>query len=242
MARIYSLRVWRAFLFVIFGAAATLVSGSAEAGGGTLTVGMTAGDLPTMTGNPDQGFEGYRFVGYNLYDSLILWDLSKSDKPTDIKPGLATAWQIDKANPKRWVFQLRRGVKWHDGCPFTADDVVWNLGYSADPKAAQFNPAQFAQTRSYLGNFTGVEKIDDYTVAFNTKVPDSLFPYEISYVLMISPCRAKEVKYNWVQYALHPSGTAPIALTASCRTSVSNWCQTPAIGTKRAFRGRIGWC
>src|ERR1700719_4096403 len=35
--------------------------------GGTLTVGMTAGDIPVTTGNPDQGFEGYRFVGYNLY-------------------------------------------------------------------------------------------------------------------------------------------------------------------------------
>ena len=35
---------------------------------------MTAGDIPVTTGNPDQGFEGYRFVGYNLYDSLVLWD------------------------------------------------------------------------------------------------------------------------------------------------------------------------
>ena len=68
---------------------------------GTLTVGMTAGDLPATTGNPDQGFEGYRFVGYNLYDSLVLWDLSKSDKVADIKPGLATEWQVDEANPKR---------------------------------------------------------------------------------------------------------------------------------------------
>src|SRR5206468_1953952 len=65
------------------------------------------------------------------------------------------------------------------------------------------------QARSYLGNFAGVQKIDDYTVAFDTKGPDSLFPYEISYVLMISPCRAKEVKYNWAEYALRPSGTGP---------------------------------
>ena len=54
-------------------------------------VGMTAGDIPVTTGNPDQGFEGYRFVGYNLYDALLLWDLSKSDKPSEIKPGLATS-------------------------------------------------------------------------------------------------------------------------------------------------------
>jgi len=185
-----------------------LVGPPAQAGG-TLTVGMTAGDLPITTGNPDQGFEGYRFVGYNLYDSLALWDLSKSDVATDIKPGLATEWQVDEANPKRWIFKLRQGVKWHDGCDFTADDVVWNLSHSTNEKALEFDPSQFAQTRTYLNNFAGIEKIDDHTVAFTTKVPDSLFPYEISYVLMISPCRAKEVNNNWTEYALRPSGTGP---------------------------------
>jgi len=193
-----------ALALAVFGAAA----GPARAGG-TLTVGMTAGDLPVTTGNPDQGFEGYRFVGYNLYDSLVLWDLSKSDVPTDIKPGLATAWNIDEANDKRWIFKLREGVKWHDGCPFTADDVLWNMSHTMSEKAPEFDPAQFAQARPYLVNFAGVQKIDDHTVAFDTKVPDSLFPYEISYVLLISPCRAKEVKYNWTEYALHPSGTGP---------------------------------
>ena len=53
---------------------------------GVLRVAMTAGDIPVTTGNPDQGFEGYRFVGYNLYDALLLWDLSKSDKPSAIRP------------------------------------------------------------------------------------------------------------------------------------------------------------
>jgi ABC-type transport system substrate-binding protein len=184
-------------------------AGSPAQAGGTLIVGMTAGDLPITTGNPDQGFEGYRFVGYNLYDSLVLWDLSKSDKAADIKPGLATEWQIDEANPKRWIFKLRQGVKWHDGCGFKADDVVWNLSHSTNDKAPEFDPSQFAQTRTYLNNFAGIEKIDDYTVAFDTKVPDSLFPYEISYVLLISPCRAKEAKYDWTEYALRPSGTGP---------------------------------
>ena len=66
------------------------VAASAQAGGGTLVIGMTAGDLPITTGNPDQGFEGYRFVGYNLYDSLVLWDLSSATKPSGLVPGLAT--------------------------------------------------------------------------------------------------------------------------------------------------------
>jgi peptide/nickel transport system substrate-binding protein len=178
--------------------------------GGTLTVGMTAGDLPVTTGNPDQGFEGYRFVGYNLYDPLVLWDLSGAgDKAADIKPGLATEWHIDEGDPRRWIFILRQGVKWHDGCPFTADDVIWNFGYSGDDKAPQFNPAQFAQARAYFGTYAGIEKVDDHTVAFTTKVPDALFPYMMSFVMMVSPCRAKEVKYNWTEYALHPSGTGP---------------------------------
>jgi len=64
---------------------------TAAQAGGTLTVGMTAGDLPITTGNPDQGFEGYRFVGFNLHDALVLWDLSGAgDKAADITPGLAT--------------------------------------------------------------------------------------------------------------------------------------------------------
>src|SRR5260221_4778340 len=83
------------------------------------------------------------------------------------------------------------------------------MAYSSDEKAPQFNAAQFAQARPYLGTYAGVEKVDDHTVAFTTKVPDALFPYMMSYVLMISPCRAKEVNNDWTQYALKPSGTGP---------------------------------
>src|ERR1700731_4209895 len=197
-------------LAAVLALGASIVAGSAPVqAGGTLTVGMTAGDLPITTGNPDPGFGGYRFVGYNPFDSLALWDLSQGDKASDSKPGLATEWHVEEADNKRWIFTLRQGVKWHDGCPFTAEDVVWNLGYSSDEKAPQFNAAQFAQARPYLGTYAGVEKVDDHTVAFTTKVPDALFPYMMSYLLMISPCRAKEVNNDWTQYALKPSGTGP---------------------------------
>ena len=198
----------RLLKLVAVGAIALGATGAARAGG-VLTVGMTAGDIPVTTGIPDQGAEGLRFVGYNLYDALTLWNLQLGDKPTDIKPGLATAWHIDPADHKRWIFELRHGVKWHDGCDFKADDVLWNMKYSADDKSPEFNPAQFAQARAYLGTYASIEKVDDYTVAISTKVPDSLLPYELAQVVMISPCRAKEVKYDWTQYALHPSGTGP---------------------------------
>jgi peptide/nickel transport system substrate-binding protein len=187
----------------------TLFAASVAWAAGTLIVGMTAGDIPVTTGNPDQGFEGYRFVGYNLYDALLLWDLSKANKPSEIKPGLATSYEIDPADHKRWIVHLRHGVTWHDGCKFTADDVVWNYQYRTDQKAPYFLAQQFAYSRTFLTNVKSVSKIDDLTVAFETNFVESLFPYSLSYIMMVSPCRAKELNYDWAQYALHPSGTGP---------------------------------
>jgi peptide/nickel transport system substrate-binding protein len=193
---------------VLLGAAAAGASGPALAGG-TLRVAMTAGDIPVTTGNPDQGFEGYRFVGYNLYDALLLWDLSKSDKPSDIKPGLATSYEVDPNDHQRWIVHLRQGVTYHDGCQFNADAVVFNFQMRMDKDAPVFSTQQFTYTRAFLTNVKSVKKVDDYTVAFETNFTESLFPYTLSYVLMISPCRAKEVNYDWQQYQLHPSGTGP---------------------------------
>jgi peptide/nickel transport system substrate-binding protein len=201
----------RRLLVLLLAFSAMAAAPRAEAGG-TVTVAMTAGDLPIDVGNPDQGFEGYRFVGYNLYDSLSLWDLSKSDKPSDIKPGLATEWHIDPGNPKRWIYTLRQGVKWHDGCDFTADDVMWNFARVNDDKAPQFNALQFALTRSLFVNFDSAEKIDDHTIAINTKFVDSLFPYNMSYFLLVSRCRAEQLHNDWNAIALHPSGTGPYML------------------------------
>jgi peptide/nickel transport system substrate-binding protein len=66
-------------------------------------VAITPGDIPNATGNPDQGVAGLRFVDYDLYDGLVLWDLSRSDTSSDIKPALATAWKVDprRCSPAR---------------------------------------------------------------------------------------------------------------------------------------------
>ncbi|WP_158745973.1 ABC transporter substrate-binding protein [Acidisphaera sp. L21] len=177
--------------------------------GGVITVAMTAGEVPITTGTPDQGFEGYRFVALNLYDALVNWDVSKSDTASDIKPGLATAWHIDPANNKRWLFDLRQGVKWHDGCDFMAQDVVWNFARLMDNKAPQFDTFQFALSRGYLTSIAAVTAVGDHQVAIETKSPDSLVPYELSYVPMISRCRAEALKYDYSGYANQPSGTGP---------------------------------
>ena len=178
-----------------------MVAGAAQAQG-VLTVAMTAGDIPITGGNPDQGFEGFRFVGLSLYDALINWDLSSADKPAEIKPGLATEWKIDPADHTRWLFTLRQGVKFHDGCPFDADAVVWNFG-RFDEKAPQWNAQQFALSRAYLPNFVRAEKVDDHTVALTTKTPSSLFPYEMSFIVMTSkvPGGGRQVRLGQVRRA-----------------------------------------
>src|SRR5258708_4823124 len=182
--------------------------------GGVVTVAMTAGGIPIDPGTPDRGLEGYRFVPLNLYDALVNGVLSRSDRASDIKPGRATGWHVDPADSKRWIFDLRQGVKWHDGCDFTAQDVVWNFQRISDPKAPQFFTQQFALSRAYLTNFDSIEKIDDHSVAITTKFVESLFPYDMSYVLMISSCRAEALHYDWTAYANQPSGTGPYRFAA----------------------------
>ena len=55
---------------------------------------MTAADIPTTHGIPNNGFEGVRFLGYQPYDALVNWDLRNNpDKPATITPGLFTAFQ-----------------------------------------------------------------------------------------------------------------------------------------------------
>src|ERR1700745_954727 len=116
-----------------FAAAALMAAGrlalqpQAASAESVLRIAMTAGDIPDWTGQPDQGFEGYRFVGWSLYDALINWDLSRSDREAGLMPGLAVKWGIDPSNNRRWIFELRQNVKFHDGCDLDADLVVWNI-------------------------------------------------------------------------------------------------------------------
>jgi len=188
---------------------AGLAAPPAQAQETVLRVAMTAGDIPLTAGMPDQGFEGWRFVGYNLYDSLVLWDLSRGDRAADIKPGLAESWEIDPNNNRRWIFKIRRGVTFHDGSPLTAADIVWNFQRFTVESAPQFNARQFAFARAYLGNYEGIEQVDDFTVAITTKQPDSLLPYNMSYLMMVSPRRSAELNNDADAFARNPSGTGP---------------------------------
>lgn len=179
---------------------------------GTLRVGMTANDVPLTWGQPDNGFEGYRFIGLMLYDSLINWDLSSSDKPSGLVPGLAESWSVNEADKTKWTFKLRQGVKFHDGSEFDADAVVFNFDKLFDQKSPQFSARQVSLVNFRMPGYKGVKKIDKYTVEFETKEPDSFVPFQICYFLIASPAQWAKTK-DWSKFALEPSGTGPFKLS-----------------------------
>src|SRR5271163_2507580 len=111
-----------------------------------LRIGMTAADIPRTLGQPDQGFEGNRFTGLTMYDALTMWDLSSADKASVLIPGLSTEWKVDDADKTKWTFKLRPNVKFHDGAPFNADAVVWNVQKVLKQDAPQFDPSQVGLT------------------------------------------------------------------------------------------------
>src|SRR3954447_9845447 len=176
---------------------------------GTLRIGMTAADIPQTTGQPDQGFEGFRFAGYTIYDGLVNWDLSKSDVLADIKPGLATEWAPVEGDGKRWIFKLRQGVKFHDGTDFDSAVVIWNLEKILNDKSPQYDPKQAAQSRQRVPTLVGWKAIDKYTVELTTRVANALFPYDMSYVLYSSPTQWEKLGKDWVKVAQQPIGTGP---------------------------------
>jgi len=96
----------------------------------------------------------------HIYDRLLDRD-PKTFKPV---PMLATGFKI--VNDTTWEFTLRKGVKFHNGEPFTAQSVKATLEYALDPASK----SHYA-TASYWGPLKEVQVVDDYTVRFLTKQP-----------------------------------------------------------------------
>ena len=146
--------------------ATALCAGSAEAGKKDDTLNI-AWDQPID--NADAYFNTNR---EGILFARMVWDqLIERDPVTfEYKPELATAW--------RWVddvtleFELRQGVKFQDGQPFDADDVVYTLNFVSDPANKVLNTTNVAWIKS-------AEKIDQYKVRIHLKAP---FPAALEYV------------------------------------------------------------
>src|SRR6516225_6196317 len=214
------------------GRIATLVFGLLLVAGATLPgiaraetvmrIGMTAADIPRTLGQPDQGFEGNRFTGLTMYDALTMWDLSSADKASVVIPGLATEWKVDDADKTKWTFKLRPGVTFHDGSPFNADAVVWNVDKVLKKDALQFDASQVGLTASRMPTLVSAKKIDDMTVELTTKEPDSFLPINLTNLFMASPAKWQKffdaaqgadakakAQAAWDAFAKDASGTGP---------------------------------
>jgi peptide/nickel transport system substrate-binding protein len=174
---------------------------------------MTAADIPYTGGIPDQGFEGYRFIGYSLYDALINWDLSQGEQLTGLVPGLAESWEVSQADPTKWIFHLRRGVKFHDGTDFNADAALWNWDKVRTKEAPQYDARQAGNVVPRITTIQSWRKLDDYTVEFTTTRPSSFVPFQVVYMLYSSPAQWEKVGRDWRAFANHPAGTGPFKLT-----------------------------
>jgi ABC-type transport system substrate-binding protein len=179
-----------------------------------LRIAMTASDVPTTTGMPNNGYEGMRFLGYPVFEALIAWDLADASKPAGLKPALAERWEQDAQDPKKWRFFLRRGVTFHDGTAFNADAVIWNLDRFFKNDSPQFDAAGSAITRGRIPILGSYRKIDDFTVEMETTRPVSYWPYLAVLILQASPQSFETAGRDWAKVAAAgAAGTGPFRIT-----------------------------
>jgi peptide/nickel transport system substrate-binding protein len=106
----------------------------------------------------------------NIYEPLV-----GRDKKLALEPALATKWA--QTSPTVWRFDLRRGVRFHDGTPFTADDVVFTFGRAA---------GDGSDMKGYTSSIKQVRKVDEHTVEIETTSPFPILPDVISLVYVMS--------------------------------------------------------
>ncbi|WP_058300674.1 ABC transporter substrate-binding protein [Gorillibacterium timonense] len=173
--------------------------------GGTLVVAMTAGNIPVPDTSPTEGSEGLRFVGFQLYDGLVRWDLSSDSKPAVPKAALAESWEVSD-DKTTWTFHLRPGVKFHDGTEWNADAAIFNFDRVMNKDFEYYSPKMAGGVANYTKWIATYSKIDDMTIQLVTKEPYSLLEWDLTWVLFASP---EAVKKYGDDYSQHPVGTGP---------------------------------
>jgi len=163
------------------------------------------GDVNAMDPYTRQETVQLSFLG-NIYEPLL-----RRGRDLGLEPALAVKWE--QTSPTVWRFHLRPGVKWQDGSPFTADDVVFSLGRILSKTSSM---------RAPLAPVKEVRKIDDLTVDFETLAPDPIFAQEQTNMLVMSKAWCE--KNNAVEpvllgkddsYSLrHAMGTGPFKLVS----------------------------
>ncbi len=106
----------------------------------------------------------------NIFEPLVT-----RDRQLKLVPGLALRWTA--VAPTTWRFELRRGVRFHDGTPFTADDVVFSI---------QRARGEGSDLRTQLASVRDVRRTDDFTVEVLTHTPNAILPDLLTTTYMLS--------------------------------------------------------
>ena len=106
----------------------------------------------------------------NVYETL-----TGRNKDLSLAPLLATSWK--QVSPSVWRFELRKGVQFHDGTPFTADDVLFSLARAG---------GDGSDMKSNTNDIKEVRKVNDFTIDIETKAPFPVLPDVLSTVMIMS--------------------------------------------------------
>jgi peptide/nickel transport system substrate-binding protein len=166
--------------------------------GGTLRVGYL---VPSADVDPVSMFN----EGAILSVQMSMEYLTYPRPDYSLAPKLAVSWHAP--TPNTWIFKLRQGVKWHNGKPFTADDVVYTFDYLTDPntKSAALSAFKGILSKGHT------KKIDAHTVQFHLDRGYAGFPYIVSALTYNSAILPKGYKIG--DFIKGSVGTGPYILT-----------------------------
>ena len=139
----------------------------------------------------------------NMFEGLLEF----KPNSTELQPGLATSWQVS-SDGKELTFNLRRGVKFHDGTDFNADAVVFSFARQYD-KDSEYNKfGEWAYWGYMFTDIDRVEKIGDYKVKIFMKRPNASIMTSLAMftVAIVSPANAESLKEDAFK---NPVGTGP---------------------------------
>ena len=155
---------------------AALAFAAALAQAQTLTLG-TKLELNTLDPHFFASFPTNSSMEY-FFDKLVDYD-----ERLQVKPMLATSWKL--VDNLTWEFKLRKGVAFHDGTPFTADDVIFTI--DRVPNVPN-SPNSFAQ---FTRGIESVRRLDDATIVVKTKAPNPQLLSDLANVFIVSAKAAK---------------------------------------------------
>jgi peptide/nickel transport system substrate-binding protein len=189
---------------------------SAGAAGKDLVIGFS-GDATSL--NPVVATDGQSYIAeWPIFDSLV-----ELDDKLNVKPSLAESWEVSK-DSLTYTFKLKKGVRWHDGKPFTARDVAFTFHSVLDPKVITPHRAYFDALAGFpeLTNKDNpkrpdellvkpIEVLDDHTVRFRLRYPSGSF-----LAVLVNPRAGivpehvlKGQDLNTAEFNRKPIGTGP---------------------------------